>query len=57
MSEAQAGDLYFWGSQGASYHVALATGGGGYIHAPQPGQSVSYGSVSSYAPQFALRVH
>ena len=57
VSEAQAGDLYFWGSQGASYHVALATGGGGYIHAPQPGQSVSYGSVSSYAPQFALRVH
>lgn len=57
VAEAQPGDLYFWADgSGGTYHVALATGGGSYIHAPQPGQSVSYGSVSGYAPQFAVRL-
>lgn len=45
VSEAQAGDVYACGS-----HVAIATGGGGYIHAPQPGEVVCYSSLSWYNP-------
>ncbi|MCD1024276.1 C40 family peptidase [Enterococcus sp. SMC-9] len=56
VSQAQPGDLYFWGSPGSSHHVAIAMGGGQYIHAPQPGQSVSISSVSYFAPQFAVRM-
>ncbi|GKS80649.1 hypothetical protein LPAF129_03340 [Ligilactobacillus pabuli] len=56
LGQAQAGDLYFWGGRGGSYHVAIALGGGRYVHAPAPGQKVSTGSVSGYRPQFAIRV-
>ncbi len=56
VSQAQAGDLYFWGARGATYHVAIAAGGGRYIHAPQPGDVVKYGSVAWYAPSFAVRL-
>ncbi len=56
VSQAQPGDLYFWGSRGSSYHVAIALGGGSYIHAPQPGESVKVGSVSYFAPSFAVRM-
>ncbi len=48
VSEAQAGDVYACGS-----HVAIATGGGGYIHAPQPGEVVCYSSLSWYNPSTA----
>lgn len=57
VDQAQAGDLYFWGSQGATYHVAIAAGDGQYIHAPQPGQNVTYGSTQYYAPDFAMQVN
>nr|WP_276932166.1 NlpC/P60 family protein [Globicatella sulfidifaciens] len=58
VAEAQPGDLYFWGSPGATYHVAIATGGGGYIHASQPGIPLEYNSISSYfMPSFAVRVN
>lgn len=51
VSEAQAGDVYACGS-----HVAIATGGGGYIHAPQPDEVVCYSSLSWYNPFYcALR--
>lgn len=51
VSEAQAGDVYACG-----IHVAIATGGGGYIHAPQPGEVVCYSSLSWYNPFYcALR--
>ena len=51
VSEAQAGDVYACGS-----HVAIATGGGGYIHAPQSGEVVCYSSLSWYNPFYcALR--
>ena len=51
VSEAQAGDVYACGR-----HVAIATGGGGYIHAPQPGEVVCYSSLSWYNPFYcALR--
>lgn len=55
-ASAQAGDLYFWGSYGSAYHVAIALGGGQYVMAPAPGQNVMTGSVSSYTPSFAVRV-
>lgn len=56
VASAQAGDLYFWGSYGSAYHVAIALGGGQYVMAPAPGQNVMIGSVSSYTPSFAVRV-
>ena len=57
VEEAQAGDLYFWGTYGGdTTHVAIATGGGSYIHASQPGSPLGYGSIYGYAPQFAIRV-
>lgn len=56
VAEAQPGDLYFWGSAGSTYHVAIALGGGQYIHAPSPGQSVSVSSVGSWGPSFAVRM-
>lgn len=53
---AKAGDLLFWGSRGASYHVALFIGNGQYIHAPQPGQTVTIAKTSAYFfPSFAVR--
>lgn len=57
VSQAQAGDLYFWGSYGSAYHVAIALGGGQYVMAPAPGQSVMTGNVQSYTPSFAVRVN
>lgn len=57
VSEAQAGDLIFWGDPGATYHVAIALGNGRYIHAVEPGKPLSYGQVSPYfQPSFAVRV-
>lgn len=56
VSQAQAGDLLFWGNKGSSYHVAISTGGNGYIAAPQPGQNVKYGSTTYYKPTFAVHV-
>lgn len=45
VSQAQPGDLYFWGNKGSAYHVAICVGNGKYIAAPEPGQSVSIGST------------
>ena len=56
VSQAQAGDLLFWGNKGSSYHVAISTGGSGYIASPQPGQNVKYGSTTYYKPTFAVHV-
>ncbi|MDM8214531.1 NlpC/P60 family protein [Enterococcus hirae] len=56
VSEAQPGDLLFWGSRGQSYHVAISLGSGQYIHAPQPGQTVTVGKTAWYAPSFAVDV-
>lgn len=57
VEEAQPGDLYFWGSRGSTYHVAIALGGGSFVHAPQPGENVKIGSVSSFRPSFAVRLN
>lgn len=53
----KAGDLVFWGSRGATYHVGLYLGNGQYLHAPAPGQSVKIQTISSYfMPSFGVRV-
>ncbi|MGX2946914.1 glucosaminidase domain-containing protein [Enterococcus alishanensis] len=57
VSDAQAGDLLFWGQPGATTHVAISTGDTGYIHAPQPGQEVKYGDTQWYTPDFGVRVY
>ncbi|MEO1772031.1 NlpC/P60 family protein [Candidatus Enterococcus ferrettii] len=56
VDQAQQGDLLFWGDQGATYHVAISTGGDGYIHASQPGEDVKYGSTQYFTPDFGVRV-
>ena len=56
-SSLQAGDLLFWGGAGSTHHVAIYVGGGQYIHAPSPGQSVMVQSMSAWSPDFAVRVN
>lgn len=56
VSQAQPGDLYFWGNKGSAYHVAICVGNGKYIAAPEPGQSVSIGSTQYFQPSFAVRL-
>lgn len=56
VSQAQPGDLLFWGSAGGTYHVAISLGGGQYIHAPRPGETVTVGSTQWFTPDFAVRV-
>ena len=57
VSEAQPGDLLFWGSAGSTYHVAISLGGGSYIHAPFEGRTVEVNTISNFTPQFAVRVN
>lgn len=58
VSEAQPGDLLFWGAPtSVTTHVAIYIGNGQYIHAPQPGDVVKIGNISDFAPTFALRVN
>lgn len=57
VDQAQQGDLLFWGDQGSTYHVAISAGGDQYIHAPQPGENVKYGSTQYYTPDFGVRVY
>jgi len=57
VDQAQEGDLLFWGDQGSTYHVAISAGGDQYIHAPQPGENVKYGSTQYYTPDFGVRVY
>ena len=57
VSQAQPGDLLFWGARGNTYHVAIYLGGGQYIAAPEPGQSVKIGNIRYYQPSFAVHVN
>ena len=52
VENAQSGDIYFWGSDAAPYHEAMATGNGNYIQAPQPGQNVQKGNINWYRPSY-----
>ncbi|WP_390406143.1 C40 family peptidase [Lacticaseibacillus jixiensis] len=56
MSALQPGDLLFWGGVGSAGHVAIYIGGGSYVHAPQPGESVTIQKMAYYAPNFARRL-
>lgn len=57
IQNAQSGDLYFWGPDSAPYHVAIATGNGGYIQAPAPGQNVQTGNINYYTPSFYISMN
>ena len=58
ISQLQPGDLVFWGSAGATYHVALYIGNNQYIDAPQPGETVTIASISSYfMPSFGVHIN
>ncbi|MBO1304613.1 C40 family peptidase [Enterococcus sp. 669A] len=58
VSDAQPGDLLFWGAPtSVTTHVAIYIGNGQYIHAPQPGDVVKIGSLSGFMPTFAVRVN
>lgn len=52
----QPGDLVFYGSRGATYHVAIYIGDGLIIHSPQPGQKICIVQMKYFMPQFARRI-
>ncbi|OTN75619.1 hypothetical protein A5886_000694 [Enterococcus sp. 8G7_MSG3316] len=56
VSQAQAGDLLFWGEKGNTYHVAIATSNSSYIHAPSTGYTVTEAKSGFGTASFALRV-
>ena len=57
MNNLQPGDLLFWGSASAPYHVGIYVGNNQYIHAATPGQGVIKQTLSSYFyPSLAKRV-
>lgn len=57
VSAAQPGDLLFWGTPGATYHVGIYLGNNQYTSAPTFGQNVKVQTISSYFyPSFAGRV-
>lgn len=54
VSQAQAGDLLFWGNHGSSYHVGIYMGNNQYAAAAKPGTNVAVYNLSSYfTPSFA----
>ncbi|KRL89005.1 gamma-D-glutamate-meso-diaminopimelate muropeptidase [Lactiplantibacillus argentoratensis DSM 16365] len=55
-SQAQAGDLIFWGSDSEPYHVGIYLGGGQYIASPTYGETVSIKSTAYYTPSFAIHM-
>lgn len=57
MNDIQRGDLIFWGTPGASYHVALYLGNNQYLNALRPGTNVKIDSIlSSFRPSFGVRI-
>lgn len=54
VADAKPGDLLFWGTPGASYHVAIYIGNQAYVAAPGPGETVRVETISSaFMPSFA----
>lgn len=56
IANAPAGAIYFWDSDSAPYHDAIATGNGNYIAAPDVGQTVSTSSINYYTPSYYVVV-
>lgn len=57
MNQLQPGDLLFWGSTTAPYHVAIYIGNNQYVNAATPKQGVILQTLSTYyAPSIAKRV-
>lgn len=54
VENAPAGALYFWGTDSAPYHVAIAEGNDNYIQAPTPGQNVQEGNIQYYRPNYYI---
>ncbi|CAM3041156.1 C40 family peptidase [Lactiplantibacillus plajomi] len=55
-SQAQAGDLIFWGSDSKPYHVGISLGGSSYIASPDYGETVSIKSTTYFQPSFAIHM-
>lgn len=54
VSQAQSGDLLFWGNHGSSYHVGIYMGNNQYAAAAKPGTNVAVYNLNSYfKPSFA----
>lgn len=57
MNNLQPGDLLFWGSASAPYHVGIYVGNNQYIHAATSGQGVVKQTISTYFyPSVAKRI-
>lgn len=56
LNNLQPGDLLFWGNRGSSYHVAIYTGNGNMLYAPEPGQNVKEIQMKYWMPSFARRI-
>ncbi|EOH72855.1 NlpC/P60 family protein [Enterococcus malodoratus] len=56
LKDLQPGDLLFYGSRGATYHVGMYIGNNQMIHAPQPGQNVTAVDITYFYPNFARRI-
>ena len=57
LSHLKKGDLLFWGSASAPYHVGIYVGDGQYVHAATPSQGVRKQAISAYFyPSAAKRV-
>lgn len=58
VSQAQPGDILFWGDHGSTYHDAIYLGNNQFIDAPQPGDTVGIHQMyPSWMPSFAGRVN
>lgn len=55
ISQAQPGDLVFFGNASAPHHVGIYVGGGSYIHAPRTGDVIKVASLSSRRDLCAVR--
>ena len=54
VSEAQPGDILFWGQHGSTYHCAIYTGNNQFVAAAHPGTNVASYTISPYfEPSFA----
>ena len=57
LDQLQAGDLVFWGSEAAPYHVAIYIGNNQYVNSATPDQGTILQNMSSYyTPTIAKRI-